>query len=169
MNSPQYNELQKAVEVFRKKLHAQMDLDFSIYSIKNLDDILAITFKDGKYRNPESTFAKNEGQVLLGLSGYLTDVILKNTTNTKLQINSGDEKWYLNFTLTAENGCNVQPAKQVMKRIAEGSTTSLHAFCIATVISFKESKADTINKTTDRREVYFHDEANSKKAWWKFW
>jgi hypothetical protein len=168
MNSPQYKELQNAVELFRKKLHAKMDLDFSIYSIKNLDDILAVTFKDGKYRNPKSTFAKNEGQVLLGLSGYLTDVILRNTTNTKLQIDLGDEKWYLNFILTAENGCNVQPAQQVMKRIAEGSAASLHAFCTATVKSFKESKADTTDKITDRREAYFHDEAN-EKPWWKFW
>ena len=146
-----------------------MDLDYSIYSIKNIDDILTVTFKDGKLRNPNGKFAKNQERIMLGFYGYLAEVILKNTANTKFHTEQDDDKWYLNFTLTAENGCSVQPAQQVMKRIAEGSTASLYNFCLSTIKSFKESKADAINNTTDRREAYFHDEANSKKAWWKFW
>jgi hypothetical protein len=141
MHTPQYKELQKAAEFLRNSLgNAKSELDYSTYSIKSLDFILSEGFRDGKVRNPTGTFAKHQGMIMLGIAGYLTDVILKNTTNTKVEIDPSDEKWYLNFKLVAANGLSIQPAQQIIKRSQLGRAAELYAYSISTIKEFNQSK-----------------------------
>ena len=172
MNTPQYQEIQKAIDFVRKSLgDSKMDLDYSIESVKYLDHILDDAFKNGQLKDPGGAFAKYQGFIMLGISGYLAEVILKNTTNAKLEIDPGDELWYTNFKVISENEWIIQPGQRVIKRAYQGSEAELYAYALSAIKYFNQPKDDTTNENTYIQEVYVRDKPKqeSKKPWWKLW
>jgi hypothetical protein len=170
--SQKYEELQKAIEFLRQTLNeSKMNLDYSVDSVKHLDWLLSDAFKNGKVKNPNGTFAKYQGIIMFGITGYLSEVILKNTNNSKLEIDPNDENWYLNLKVTAENSWTVQPGQRVMKRAYQGSEAELYAYVLATIKYFNEHQGDKTNSNTYFEEVYIRDDKkqNNKKPWWKIW
>jgi hypothetical protein len=172
MDTAQYKELQKAIGYLRNSsANAKIELDYSLYSVKCLDLILSEAFRNGQLRNPTGIFDKHQGLILLAISGYLAEVILKNTSNTKLVIDQNDKKWYLTFKVTAANGSTVTPREQVMKRTRHGSEAELYAFAVSTIKSFNQSKGGATKEHTHAKETPINDytKQNSIRPWWKFW
>lgn len=170
--SQQYQELQKAIEFLRQTLSdAKMNLDYSVDSVKHLDWLIGDAFKNGKLKNPNGTFAKYQGLIMLGITGYLAEVVLKNTTNSKLDIDPKDENWYLNLKVTAENSWTIQPGQRVMKRAYQGSEAELYPYTLSTIKYFNQPKGDNANSNTYIEEVYVRDDQkqSDKKPWWKIW
>jgi hypothetical protein len=162
MNTPQYQELLNAVDLLRQYPGATKELDYTLYSVKLMDYLLADSYQNGKLRKPDGKFAKYQGRLTLGIAGYITQVILKNSNNTKVEIDPTDEKWYLHFKVVGETGYEVQPAQLVLKRTLEGHPAALHTFILSSITKFNYPKIGL------SEEIYSHEETN-KKSWWKFW
>ena len=121
MNS-RISDLQKAVDYVRNTFaERRILLDYSTESIRHLDKLFDQEFKNGKLKNPEGGFAKFQGVILIGVTGYLSEVIIKNTRQTQTEINEQDENWFISFKITAGGNRFVQPGQQILKRIQYGS------------------------------------------------
>ena len=150
-------ELKKAIEFVRKTFaEKNIQLDYSPESVKHLDKLFDQEFKNGKLKRPESSFAKYQGLIMIGVSGYLAEVVLKNTSNTKLQIESNDSNWYINFLVTANNNLAIQPGKVVLARIHEGDKAELYKYTIYALNYFGTKTGEKAIEVPD------------KKPWWKF-
>ncbi len=145
-----------AIDVVRKTF-ADLDirLDYTAESVKHLDKLFDQEFKDGKLKRPESSFAKYQGLIMIGVSGYLAEVVLKNTKNTALNINGHDSNWYINFMVTGADNKSIQPGKVVLARIQDGKKSELYTYVLYALKYFGSESAETILKSP-------------KKPWWKF-
>ena len=172
MNPSKYQELQNAVEILRNSIvDKNINLDFSIDSVKHLDYILETAFKNGKLKNPNGAFAQHLGLMMLGLSGYVAEVFLKNTANAKLDIDENNENWYTDFKVISENGRTLQPAIRVVRRADEGRERELYAYALSAIKYFNTLREESTNTNTYIEEVYVRDDLKQeiKKACWKFW
>src|SRR5258706_7982869 len=111
-------ELQKAIDYVRQTFAEQkINLDYTQDTVKHLDRLFDNEFKEGKLKKPDGSFAKYQGLIMTGVSGYIARVILKNTENTQLIIDPDDQNWFMNFKVAAATGIFVQPGQRVIKRI----------------------------------------------------
>jgi hypothetical protein len=162
MNTPQYKELLAAVDLLRKYPGASNELDYTLYSVKMMDYLLADSYQNAKLRKPDGKFARNEGILTLGIAGYITEVILRNTHQAKVVIDPADEKWYQHFKVVGETGYMVEPFQLVVKRAAEGAGAALHPFILKTIAAFDYAKNETAVSSLPRTE-------SLSKPWWRFW
>jgi hypothetical protein len=169
MNTPQYQELQNAIDFLRKTLaNVKMNLDYSVDSVKHLDYILEDAFKKGKLKNPNGPFAQQQGIIMLGMTGYLVEVVIQNTNNSKVEIDPNDEQWYVNLKLTGEKGWTIQPGLRVMKRAYTGSEAELYAYVLSAIKYFNQVEGNAGDSNAYIQEVYVReDPLNGKKPWWK--
>jgi hypothetical protein len=165
MNTPQYKELSDAVSLLRQLPGADKELDYTLYSVKILDYVLADSYQNGKLRKPDGKFAKYEGRLTLGMAGYITQVVLKNTNNTQVKIDPADEKWYMHFKLVGETGYSIQPAQLVLQRAQKGEPASLHPFILAAIKKFDLTK----DKVSPYKDNAGYTDEPAAKPWWKFW
>lgn len=150
-------ELKKAIEFVRKTFaEKNIQLDYSPESVRHLDKLFDQEFKKGKLKRPESSFAKYQGLIMIGVSGYLAEVVLKNTSNTRLHIESNDSNWYINFLVAGNNGLTIQPGKVVLARIQEGDKAELYKYAIYALNYFGTKTGEKAVEKVD------------KKPWWKF-
>jgi hypothetical protein len=157
----QQQELQKAIEFVRQTFaDKKINLDYSPASIKHLDTLFDNEFKDGKLRKPDSGFAKFQGLIMTGVSGYLAYTIIKNAGNSQFMADADDEKWFMNFKVTSATGLSVQPGLRVIKRMLQGEEMSLYAYAL-TSIKYLNPAAQL--------PVEIQDAGTSKKPWWKVW
>lgn len=172
MTTTKHEELQEAVDVFKRSvIDKTINLDFSVESVKHIDFILNSAFENGKLRKSGSALAKHMGVLMLGMSGYVTEVILKHTPNSKLEIDEKDKEWYTNFKVTSEGGWTIHPAQRVIKRAYLGNEAELYSYTISTIKYFNDPQNETA-KNTYIQEVYVRDDEpqqQTKKSWWKFW
>jgi hypothetical protein len=172
MNTPEYQELQNAIDFLRETLaNAKMNLDYSVDSVKHLDYILGDAFTKGKLKNPKGSFAQQQGIIMLGMAGYLAEVVIQNTNNSRLEIDPNDEQWYVNFKLKGEKGWTIQPGLRVVKRALNGSEAELYAYVLSTIKYFNQVEGNEENKNTYTQEVHVREDPqpNGKKPWWKLW
>ena len=172
MNTPQYQELQNAIDFLRETLaNVKMNLDYSVDSVKHLDYILGDAFKKGKLKIPNGSFAQQQGIIMLGMAGYIAQVVIQNTNNSRLEIDPNDEQWYINFKLTGENSWTIQPGLRVMKRAYKGSEAELYAYVFSAIKYFNQAKENAEDSNTYIQEVYVREgpQPNGKKPWWKLW
>lgn len=172
MNTPQYQKLQNAVDFLRKTLaKAKMNLDYSVDSVKHLDYLLGDAFTNGKLKIPNGAFAQQQGIIMLGMAGYLAEVVIQNTNNSKLEIDPNDEQWYVNFKLIGENSWTIQPGLRVMKRAYKGSEAELYAYVLSAIKYFNQAGGNAGVRNTYTQEVYVREapQPNGKKPWWKLW
>jgi hypothetical protein len=158
----QQQELQKAIEFVRQTFaDKKINLDYSPASVKHLDTLFDNEFKDGKLRKPDSSFAKFQGLIMTGVSGYLAYVIIKNSGNSQLATDANDEKWFMNFKVASSSGQSVQPGLRVIKRMLQGEEMSLYAYALSS-IRYLNPGAQLPIETPDAATA-------SKKPWWKVW
>ena len=158
----QQQELQKAIEFVRQTFaEKKVNLDYSPASVKNLDTLFDNEFRKGQLRNPDGSFAKFQGLILTGVSGYLANVIIKNSGNSQLAIDANDEKWFMNFKVVSSSGQSVQPGLRVVKRMLQGEEMGLYAYAI-TSIKYLNPGAQLPVETAGTATV-------AKKPWWKVW
>jgi hypothetical protein len=86
-------------------------LEYSIESLKTLDKLLDSEAKNGLI-NPTSSFANKGGMILRGIAGYLANVSLQNSKDSKIGITPKDENWYLNFKLESNKGWTPERAQR---------------------------------------------------------
>ncbi|HTJ12306.1 MAG TPA: glycoside hydrolase family 2 TIM barrel-domain containing protein [Dinghuibacter sp.] len=148
----QHEELQNAVSYLRDSFaKADIDLDFSVKSVELLDQVLDDAFENGQVKNPEGSFAQQQGIILFGMAGYVAEVVIRQTKNARLTFDPKDDNWYVNFLLTGENGWSMRPGQRLVKRVHDGAEAGLHAYTLAAIEHF--------NKGAEP----------AKKPWWKFW
>ena len=177
MDSPQYKKLQDAVEFVRQSFADKgINLDYTPESVKHLDKLFDDEVRNGNPRNPDSGFAKFQGVIMAGTTGYLTEVVLRHTHNGQLDIDPNDEHWYLNFKVVAENTWTIQPGQRVLKRMQQGNEAEFYAYILSAIKYFSQPKADATEEHpnegyTYTQEVYVRDETKEekKKPWWKLW
>lgn len=145
---------------------ARYKMDYSIKSVKYLDDVLDKEIKSGKAVNPDSTFEKMKEKILFGMSAYLTEVIIKNTKSTSLQIDVNDPEWRVNFKLISENEWTAQPGMRVIKRVRNGREDELYAYPVSACKYFNEPKQKKGSQANFILEMYVQDNLN-KKSWWQ--
>jgi hypothetical protein len=163
--SSKNEELQKAIQFVRRSMgDVKMNLDLSVNSIKLLDNLMDTEFSNkGKLTNPTGQFAKYQPVIMIGLSGYIAEVIIKNTTNAKLEIDEEDKHWYVNFRVVGENGWIVRPGQRVSKRAYYGKQTALYEYTVAAINYFRQPAGAAV-------QTYPLEEMLVKvKPWWKFW
>lgn len=157
----QQQELQKAIEFIRQTFaEKKIDLDYSPGSMRYLDTLFDNEFKDGKLRKPDSSFAKFQGLILTGVSGYLASVIIKNSGNTQLLTDAGDEKWFMNFKVVSATGQSVQPGLRVIKRMLQGEEMSLYAYTLTSIRYFNPDVVLPVEAPITPA---------GGKPWWKVW
>jgi len=169
MSTSKHEELQEAVDIFKRSIiDDSINLDFSVESVKHIDLILNLAFENGKLKKSNYAFAKHIGVMMLGMSGYVTEVILKHTSNATLDIDERDKQWYTNFKVTSKNGWVIQPAIRVMKRAYHGNEAELYAYTLSTIKYFQQPKTATAENNYIQ-EVHVKEEPREQKSWWKFW
>lgn len=147
-----------------------ISLDYSFESLKHLDALFDEEYKEGELINPASSFAKKEGMILTGIAGYLANVLVKNSNNSRITIEPNDDNWYMNFKVESENGWITQPGQRVAKRKLEGRESDLFHYAIAMTKYLNQTEADKHNQPTFIQEVYVTNETEKpKKPWWKIW
>jgi hypothetical protein len=129
-------------------------LDYTPESVKYLDLLFEDEYKNGELRNPTGSFAKREGAILTGISSYLTEIFLQNSNDTKVEIDSRDENWYVNYRVVGSKVWTVMPGQRVIKRKLEGSESDFYGY-VTTMLDYFNDKNSNIESTT-------------KKPWWKF-
>jgi hypothetical protein len=158
----QQQELQKAIEFVRQTFaDRKINLDYSPASVKNLDALFESEFKDGKLRKPDGSFAKFQGLIMTGVSGYVAYVILKNSGNTQFISDPGDEKWFMNFKIVSASGQSVQPGLRVIKRMLQGEEMSLYFYTLTSIRYFNPDAKLPIETAGAG--------SGQKKPWWKVW
>ena len=162
-------ELQKAIDYVRQTFAEQkIKLDYTRDTVKHLDTLFDNEFKDGKLKKPDGSFAKYQGLIMTGVSGYIAQVILKNTENTQLVIDPGDQNWFMNFKVATAAGLFVQPGQRVIKRILKGEEMELYAYVLVAIKYFSLPPGITGNSPTATPDNYTVD-TTRKKPWWKMW
>jgi hypothetical protein len=172
MDTPPYQQLQLAIEFVREALaSAKRPLDYSVDSVKHLDYILGDAFIEGKLKDPKGAFAQQQGKIMFGMAGYLEEVIKYHSKNAVIDFTPSDEHWYINFTLTAENGWKIFPGQRVSKRAFEGAEAELFAYAVSFIKYFNAAKEDLPAEGSYTQVVYVRDEPpkSTKKPWWKVW
>jgi len=163
MNS-RISDLQKAVDYVRNTFaERRILLDYSTESIRHLDKLFDQEFKNGKLKNPEGGFAKFQGVILIGVTGYLSEVIIKNTRQTQTEINEQDENWFISFKITAGGNRFVQPGQQILKRIQYGSDAGLHTYALSAIRYFNDPAVAMTGNSPDSAVL------KKRKPWWKLW
>lgn len=162
-------ELQKAIGFVRQTFaEKKIDLDYSPESVKHLDKLFDNEFKNGKLKRPDSSFAKYHGLIMMGISGYIAHVILKNAANTQLVIDSADDNWFMNFKIVTPAGLSVQPGQRVVNRMLKGEEMELYAYVLVSIKYFSVSPALAKNYSNISPDNYKVDPSQNK-PWWKFW
>jgi hypothetical protein len=163
MNS-RISDLQTAVDYVRNTFaERRILLDYSTESVRHLDKLFDREFKKGKLKNPEGSFAKFQGVILIGVTGYLAEVIIKNTRQTQTDINEQDENWFVNFKVTAGGNRFIQPGQQILKRIQYGSEADLHAYTLSCLSYFNDTVTTMTGNSPDNAVI------KKRKPWWKLW
>ena len=163
MNS-RISDLQKAVDYVRNTFaERRILLDYSTESIRHLDKLFDQEFKNGKLKNPEGGFAKFQGVILIGVTGYLSEVIIKNTRQTQTEIYEQDENWFISFKITAGGNRFVQPGQQILKRIQYGSDAGLHMYALSAIRYFNDPAVAMTGNSPDSAVL------KKRKPWWKLW
>lgn len=157
-----HSELLYAIEFLRQNsANANIKLDYSPASVRQLDRMFDEAFAEGKLRNPESSFAKQQGLILTGVAGYLAEVVLRATEASELVIDPEEQDWYMHFRVVARNGWQMQPGMRVIRRVQEGREKDLYHY-ILTAIDYArrpEGGPGEIERLTLR----------GNRPWWKFW
>jgi hypothetical protein len=140
-------------------------------SIKHIDYILDIAFAHGKLKESSGFFAQHQGLIMTGMSAYLAEVILRNTSNATLQIDEHDESWYINFKVVGENGWVIQPGRRIAKRAFQGKEFELYPYVLSVMKYFKKPMDNQPTGGSYTHEVYMLGEPKqkTKKPWWKIW
>jgi len=158
------SDLQKAIDYVRNTFaERRILLDYSTESVRHIDQLFDQEFKNGKLKNPEGGFAKFQGLIFIGVTGYLAEVILKNTHQTKADISETDENWFINFKITSAGNRFIQPGQQILKRVQYGSSAGLYDYVRSAIKYFNEPSAGAAGDSPDRTVN------KTKKSWWKFW
>ena len=156
-------ELLKAIDFVRRTFaDRQISLDYSADSIKHLDKLFDEEFKNGKLRHPDGGFAKFQGLIMIGISGYLAQVILKNAQGSRIDINENDQNWFINFNIKGENNRAIQPGQQVLQRIQYGNQAGLYNYVLSARRYFSEPGYDM------KVQPGPGPVPAKKKPWWKF-
>jgi len=170
MNIPNHQELQKTIDfVIQSYASKQIYLDHSPESVKHLDKLFDDEFKNGKLKNPNGAFAEFQGLIMTGISGYLGEVVMRNSSNAKLIIDENDESWCMNFKVEAENSWTIHPGQRVVKRMLNGSEDELYAYVLSAINYFHKPMSETSDSPTYTQEVYVREPEQTKKPWWKVW
>ena len=128
------HKLQGAIDFIRRLFEdQQISLDYSPQSIQHLDALFDSEFYKGELINKSGTFAQYQGLIMTGVSGYMAQVILRNTDHAKLIFEQDDENWFINFSLEAGNGWKILPGHKVLKRAYNGDADQLYAFTVSAV------------------------------------
>ena len=162
--NPRQQELQKAIEFVRRTFaDRRINLDYSAESVKHLDKLFDDEFKKGKLKNPDGAFAKFQGLIMIGISGYLAEVILINAPHSKLDINEDDKNWFINFKITADNNRAVQPGQRILKRVQYGIEAGLYFYVLSAIKYFNDLNS---KMPAERTDIPLPEK---KKPWWKIW
>lgn len=158
----QHSELLYAIELVRQNYAGmKIKLNYSTTSVRHLDQLFDDAFKDGEIRNPEGSFAKQQGLIMTGVAGYIAEVILRSVEGTELMIDPADPQWYMSFKVIAPNGWQFQPGIRVLRRVKEGRESDLYHYTIAAIDYAKRKDGEPLQIETLV--------LRGKKPWWKVW
>lgn len=107
-------------------MEMNIDLDYSVESVKHLDKFLSENIEDGAAR-PNSKMTERFGYKIFAISSYIGEVIIKNSSNSYWITDDTDPAAELNITVKLDDGV-VWPAQKVMKRIQNGSEDGLYGY-----------------------------------------
>lgn len=156
-----HEELNLLIEFIREQYKAAgIDLDYSLESVKAMDELLDSEYANGKLVNPGSSFAEKEGMILTGVAGYLANVLVANSDNAMIMINEADKNWYINFEVQSANGWTAQPGQRVIKRKMEGEESALFPYAV-TMTGYFNGKNNVAGEEGNA--------GKKNKKWWKPW
>ena len=165
-------ELKNACEyLVQQYASINISLNYTPESVKELDRLFNDEFKDGEPINPDSAFAKRQGIIMTGVAAYLAEVFLKNSVNSKMEIDTGDKSWYVNFQVISANGWSVEPGQRVIKRKLEGEESNFYDYVVVMLQYFNQTEKDKSKSNTKASETQINKGSilENKKPWWKFW
>ena len=131
-------------------------LDFSINSLKVIDDFIDSNTENGKVK-PESILSRNRGQILFALGCYLGETIQINIPGAKWEIDESDPDPHINAVLILPNGTKLHPIQRILKRFMNGNEESIHAYGLVVITELKEESYWSKGNTKVQ-----------KKPWWRF-
>ena len=141
-----------------KELEPDLILDYSIESVKLIDNIIDRYFHNGEPLK-SMFFSEHTEFRITSLAAYVGEVIVKNTQGTKW-VFVADNKFngvLLETELKSANGLTMWPGVKTVKRIKNGAEDGLYSYASYAV-------GEIINgniKSTEQKK--------KNKAWWKFW
>ena len=162
-------ELQNATD-FVRELFAdrQIVLDYSTESVQHLDALFNNEFSNGEPINRTGILAQYQGLIMMGISGYLTQVILRNTTNVHISFEGNDGGSNINYTLEKDAGHQFKPGHEVLKRCCLDNGDFLYTYVLGTIEYFNESKSN--NASQNLKSIHLPLSGTQKeKHWWRIW
>jgi hypothetical protein len=162
------NELQNATDFVREFFaEQQVYLDYSSQSIQHLDELFNKEFINGRLINGAGFFAEYQGVIMMGVSGYIAQVILQNTSNARVSFEENDENWFINFAIESANGKKLLPGHRVLKRAYNGDDDLLYPYVVE-AINYFNKPAPHQNFKASFANLMHWDESKDKQ-WWKLW
>lgn len=161
-------ELQSATDFVRQLFAEQeVNLDYSPESIQQLDTLLEREFINGIFINGASVFAQYQGLIMMGITGYIAQVILQHTDNARLCFEEDDENWFINFAIESENGKKLMPGHRVLTRAYNGGDDLLY-FYVTNAIRYFNEPVPSYNFKASLVHLMDYKDAKGKQ-WWKLW
>lgn len=137
------------------------DLDYSIESVKIIDNFLDEQIVDGKPKEGGVLF-NSYGSKVFAIGCYIGDTIIKNTRAVKWEYDEQDEQVEINIRLVSVNGTNLWPVQRVMKRIKNGREDELYAYVFLAVNDYLKYDGDIPSD-------FSIENVQASKPKWKFW
>ncbi len=112
------------IDYFKKENN--IDLDYSIESVKFIDQFIEENSSDGSPKE-NSKLSDKLGYKLFAMSSYIGEVIIKNSTNSKWKTDDNDKAGELNIAVEIGDGI-VFPGQKIMKRMKNGNEDGLYGY-----------------------------------------
>lgn len=162
-------ELQNATD-FVRELFAEREivLNFSTESVRHLDTLFGQEFSKGEPVNKNSIFSQYQCLILMGISGYLTQVILRNTQNVHISFEGNDSGSNINYTLEKEAGYKFKPGHEVLKRCCSDNGDFLYTYVAGVIKYFNETENSNGYHKLKLTHLPLTD-TQKEKHWWRLW
>ncbi|MEC5145247.1 hypothetical protein [Chitinophaga sp. 212800010-3] len=152
------NDISKAsIWLIKEFKELQKELDYSVESVKLIDDFLDHEIKHGQ-PIPGGLFTNQFGYKCFAIGAYIGEVVIRNSKAAKWQVDDKDKDGEINISIISANNIVIWPVQRVIKRIQNGGEDELYAYIYTTVIDMRFEG--------DIPEGFFPKKMEHGKSWW---
>jgi len=102
-------------------------LDYSIQSIKQLDNFIEKNSENGKAKD-SSKLSSDLGYKLFAIGSYVGQVIIKGSSGSKWVTDDSDPNGEVNIEIQMKDGTKMWPVQRVLKRYQNGDEDNLYSY-----------------------------------------